>query len=476
MLVKFGSLQLLGRFVPGLIGFLVAAVLTRLLPPEQYGTYGLACALSQLLALAAFGWLGLSVTRMATGRAVDARFVRSVLAIFITLAAAAAFLGGSSFLLPLRPGRSALAAAVTGGGIVLAYFDVTASFLTAALDFRGFLALNLARAVAGAILVASTAYLSGDGLAVFACSLIATLVVCLWLPRRPRLLASGGIDRRLIRRLVGFGMPIAASLALFAFCGWSDRLILGFEAGISAVGFYTAATVLVQSSLQMLAQAIGSAAYPLAVLAYDSGNRLASRRQLEQNFIALIGLLLPGAVGLTLLAPNLTSVLIGPSYRAAVTDLTPLLAAAAVIAGIRSNFVDHAFQLTGSTGHYFWISAGMAPVNLIALLLLVPRFGYMGAGAAVLLTEASGLAHAIVAARRVYQMPFPRREATKIAAAVLAMAAALLPVADGRGVVALSGQVLWGAAVYAAAAWSLNLLNLRQMTANRLLRWLAARP
>jgi O-antigen/teichoic acid export membrane protein len=476
MLAKYGSIQLLSRFLPGLIGFLVAALLTRLLPPAQYGTYGLAAALSQLFALAAFGWLGLSVTRIATGRSVDARFVTSVLALFAGLAAVAGLAGGLALLLPIEPVLAALAAAIAGGSIVLAYFDVTAAFLTAALDFRGFLVLNLARAITGAVLVCGAAYLIGDGLEVFAFSLVATLAVCLCRPGRARLAVSGGLDGPLIRRLIAFGMPIAGSLSLFALCGWSDRVVLGIGAGISAVGFYTAATVLVQNSLQTLAQAIGSAAYPLAVLAYDSGNRLASRRQLEQNFIALFGLLLPGAVGLSLLAPNVSSVLIGPSYRAAVADLTPLLAAAAVMAGIRSNFVDHAFQLTGSTTHYFWIAAGMAPVNLIALALLVPRFSYLGAGTALILTEATGLTHAVLAARRVYRMPFPRREAAKVLAAVLAMAAALLPVVDARGGLALAGQIVWGAVVYAAVLWALNLLNLRQMTASRLLRWLAARP
>src|SRR6185437_966052 len=125
-------------------------------------------------------------------------------------------------------------------------------------------------------------------------------------------------------------------------------------------------------------QAIGSAAYPLAVLAYETGNRVASDRQLEQNFIALLGVLLPGAIGLSLLAPNIVTILVAPGYRQAVVGLTLLLAAAAVIAGMRSNFVDRAFQLTGSTGHYFWIAADMAAVNLAGLLLLVPRYGYRG--------------------------------------------------------------------------------------------------
>lgn len=475
MLAKYGSIQLLGRLLPGLIGFLAAAILTRLLPPEQYGAYGLALALSQLLALAAFGWLGLSITRMATGRSIDARFVNSVFALFAVPAASAGIAGACAFLLPLAPGMAAMAAAAVAGSIVFAYLDVSSSFLTAALDFGGFFTLNVSRAVVGAAMTCAAAYWIRDGRAVFACSLLATLAVCLLFPRRARASVRCGIDRQVVARLFGFGMPIAASLTLFSLSAWSDRLILGIDAGIAAVGFYTAATVVVQYTLQMVAQAIGSAAYPLAVLAYDSGNRLVSDRQLTQNFIALVGVLVPGAVGLSLLAPNVVAVFVGPSYREAVIHLTPLLASAAVSSGTRSNFVDHAFQLTGSTWHYFWISASMAAVNLVALILLVPRYSYMGAGAAVVLTEFTGLAHAVLAARRVYRLPFPARDTAKVAAGVLAMAVALVPFADLSGTIALAGQIALGMTTYALALWSLNLLNLRQATMTTLLRWLTAR-
>jgi O-antigen/teichoic acid export membrane protein len=475
MLAKFGSVQLLGRFLPGLIGFVMAAVLTRFLPPGQYGTYGLALALSQLFALSIFGWLGLSVTRLATGRSVDARFATSVFAVFAALIGLAGLASALSFVLPLAGSVATVAAAAAAGSVVFAYFDLISAFLSASLDFSGFFALNVIRATFAAIMTFAAAYYVRNGLAVFALSLLATLAVCLIFPRKVRISAASGIDWQLIARLFHFGVPIAASLVLFSFSVWSDRLILGVDAGITAVGFYTAATVIVQNTLQMMAQAIGSAAYPLAVLAYDSGNRVVSDRQLEQNFIALIGVLAPAAVGLSLLAPNIASVLVGPAYREAVVRLTPLLAAAALVSAIRGNFVDHAFQLTGITQHYFRISAGMAALNIVALVSLIPLYGYMGAGAAVLLTQLSGLTHAVLASRCVYRMPFPRRDAAKVAVAVLAMAVALMPFARLKGVAILSGQITLGLAVYIAALWSLNLLNLRQSAKSALLRWLAAR-
>ena len=100
MLAKYGLIQMLGKFLPGTLAFGTAAILTRILNPEQYGMYGLAVALAQLVALGAFGWLGLSVTRLATGRPEDPRFVSSVLVIFAAIAVAAAACGVVSSLLP----------------------------------------------------------------------------------------------------------------------------------------------------------------------------------------------------------------------------------------------------------------------------------------------------------------------------------------------------------------------------------------
>jgi O-antigen/teichoic acid export membrane protein len=475
MLAKYGSIQLIGKFLPGLIGFFAAAALTRLLPPAQYGVYGLVSALAQLVALSAFGWLGLAILRLATGRAVDNRFAASVFVVFVALAALAAVCGALVFLMPVPPGSAAIAGAVVVGGVVFAYFDVKSSFFTASFDFASFLVLNVVRAAMSAAAALVAAYYLRDGLAAFLVASMATLAVCLLFRRPGRTSARGGVDRQLIARMIAFGTPIAGSLLLFSLSAWSDRLILGIKAGSAAVGFYTAAAVLVQSSLQLAAQAIGSAAYPLAVVAYDSGNRFASDRQLAQNFIVLLGIVLPGAVALSLLVPNITALLIGPEYREPVIRLTPLLACAAAISGVRGNFVDHAFQLTGSTWHYVGISADMAVVSLAALLLLVPNYGYMGAGFAAVLTAVAGFAHAVVASRRVYRLPLPMRDTAKVVAAVLAMALVLGCVSNGRGAPALCGQIGLGFLTYSAALWSLNLLNLRQATRGMLSRWLAAR-
>jgi O-antigen/teichoic acid export membrane protein len=108
------------------------------------------------------------------------------------------------------------------------------------------------------------------------------------------------------------------------------------------------------------------------------------------------------------------------------------------------------------------IAFGMVIVNLATLILLVPRFGYLGAGAATLATAASGLTHAVIVSRRIYAMPFPSKELGKIILAVLAMALALSDTTQYRGVAALVTQIGIGGLTYGATALALNLLNLRE--------------
>ena len=100
-------------------------------------------------------------------------------------------------------------------------------------------------------------------------------------------------------------------------------------------------------------------------------------------------------------------------------------------------------------------------VNFAALLSLVPRYGYVGAGLASLATAIAGFLHALIASWRVYPMPLPFWDIAKILAAVVAMAAVLEPLVSLRGMAALCLQIAAGGAVYGAVIFALNILNLR---------------
>jgi O-antigen/teichoic acid export membrane protein len=458
VIFRYSLLQILGRFIPGLLAFFLAALLTRYLTPAEYGVYGLMGAIAQFVFIAAFGWLGLAVTRFSTASSSAESLLATAFALFAAISLIALAVGAIIALLGPAPDRGIIIAAAIAGGVTLAFFDLKCSFFSASFKFRKSLWFNVTRAGCGFVFAIAAARVDGSGLGVFLGTCGGVLVAAPFfriLPRRPPL----RIDPQLVLRLLGFGLPLALSLVLFAISAWTDRLVLQEGVGPAAVGYYSAAAVIVQNTVQMIGSAVGSAALPLAVRAYETG-RGTSREQLEQNLLVLCGCLIPAGIGLAAIAPNMAEVLIGPEFRQEVAAMTPILASAAVFNGVRANFVDHSFHISRKTRQFFWIALVAAIVNLVALLLLVPRYGVMGAAWASLLTAVTAFAHATLAARRAYPLPFPVREMGKLGAAVLMMVVVLEATAAYRGGLALVFQIASATLIYGAAIFSLNLGNL----------------
>jgi O-antigen/teichoic acid export membrane protein len=459
MILRYSLLQLFGRVVPGLLGFVLATLLTRLLSPAEYGAYGLAVAIAQFVFIAVFGWLGLAVTRFLTANPAGASLVAPTLALFALMAGLA--LVGAGIAAWFAPGYGLLIGAGVLGGVMLAYFDIKCSFFSAAFRFEALLWLSLTRAKAGFIIAMVVAWFAGSGLLVFLGSCAGIVVVS------PFFRSATRADRYTpapdkIRALVRFGAPLALSLALFSISQWVDRVIVQAEAGGIALGYYSAAAVVVQNTVLMLGTAIGSACLPLAVRAHEVGGYAAARAQLAQNLLVLLACLVPAAVGLAATAPNFAATLIGPDFREAVTTLTPILAASALLNSIRANFVDHAFHVSRATRQFFWIALVAAIVNLAALFLLVPRYGIVGAAIAGLITASTALLHAAIAAQREYALPLPTRDIAKIGIAILAMLCALAVTGSYRGGVALAVQIVSAALVYGVTLLALNLGNVRR--------------
>jgi O-antigen/teichoic acid export membrane protein len=426
MLIKFSALQLLGKLIPGLIGFAAAALLTRLMPPSEFGVYGLVVALVQMIVLAGFSWLGLSVMRIASGGNEEPGLWASSMAVFLTIAIVVACAAAVFSLSPFASGYRAIIAAALLGSLVFAYLDLRSSFYAAACDFAPPMRFSIARAVFGSGAAVAVAYWGGGGLAAALASFTAALLVIFATARR-RSMEGLSVDLGVMKSLYSFGLPLIVGLALVAVSTLTDRLILEYHGGKPAVGLYTAAAVLVQSTLLLAGNAIGTAGFPLAVRAYEEGGPLRADHQLRRNAVVLLAFLLPGGAALCVLAPNLARVLVGPHYREALVALTPLLAGAAVLTSIRANWLDHGFHLTRSTGKLAGIAGVMAVVNVAALLILVPAYSHIGAGAAALMTAAAGLVYGAYVAGHVYRMPFPWRELGKIVVAVAVMAAIRWP-------------------------------------------------
>jgi O-antigen/teichoic acid export membrane protein len=142
--------------------------------------------------------------------------------------------------------------------------------------------------------------------------------------------------------------------------------------------------------------------------------------------------------------------------------LIPIVAIAALLAGLKSFYFDLAFQLGKSTTKQIFPVTLSAVVNVAANLWLIPRLGLMGAAWATLVAVIVGLLYSVALGRGVLPLPVPWPEWLRVGLACAAMVVALLPLQEWQGATALGVQVSLGVGVYGVSTLALDVAGARR--------------
>ncbi len=461
MLIRNSILYVAARLVPGVIGMVTTALLTRLLDPAQYGLYGLALVVMTFGSSMAFDWLGLTFLRIYQTRRDDPLVISTIVQIFFVLVLATVLLASAAWGLGMFASATAPAYAI---GIVMmwgyAWFELVSQFEIANFRPARYMRMNFGRAVfifAGA---AGLAAVTRDPFWTAAGTAAGMLAGALLGGFSGWRFGRRHFDPVLARMMLGFGLPLAASLTMNSLVNSGIRILVQRLGSDEALGLYTVAFLLVQNTITMVASGIASASYSIAVQAVESGDPAVARRQLLSNGSLLLAVLSPMAVGLALTAHAVAATLVGSKYVAAVTALTPWMAAGSFFANFRAHYLDHAFQLGRQPNLQVWVMGVAALLTVALSLWLIPWLGATGGAMAVTVAMAVSCVHAIIAGRRAYRVPLPLDASWRIAAACLLMTPCILLV-PGHDARALVGKVMFGATGFVLAAIGLNLLGLR---------------
>ncbi len=460
MLIRHSALYTAGKLLPGLLGMVATGLLTRLLDPAAYGRYGVALVVMTFGSTLAFDWLGLAYLRIAQRTHEAAAITGTVVTIFaalvlltagVALAAwAAGWLGG--------PTGSAIAAGLL---LMCCYgaFELAARLPVARGQPGRYLTMNAGRGVLSLCGAAGAAWLTRDPAWTVCGTALGSIGGVLLGGQRP---AWPRFSPALARQIAVFGLPLACSMALASVANSGVRGLLEALDSAEALGLYTAAFLLVQNTLAVVAAGIASAGYSIAVRLLETGNETASRRQVAANWSLLLVVMAPMAVGMALTAPQLAAILVGPHYVTGVALLTPWLAGAGFFAGLRAHGLDHPFQLANRPGQLAVVTAVAAVVAVLLTLTLVPRFGPAGAAAASLAATVCSCAMALVLGQRTWKVPLPIGTCLRVSAACLVMALVVRAVPN-----ALVTEVGAGIASYAAACFALDVLGVRRRILGR---------
>lgn len=434
MLLKHSLTYALARGVPGLVNFLAIAVYTRLLVPEQYGEYSLVLASVALADSLLIQWLRLGLLRFLPQAADRERLLATVRSVWFVIAAV---LGAGTVLALLLPFPALPAGLLVAGLLVFlaqGWFELNLELIRSSLEPGRYGRLALLRSLLSLGLGALFAWRFGaagllSGLA--AGTMLSYLLLREgreWRVRTGRFTA----DRRLIGRLLNYGLPLTITLALSFIVNSSDRFLIGWFLGTDATGLYSAGYDLAQFSITMLLTVVNLAAYPLTVRALEQSGAAAARQRLHDTLQLLLMVGLPAVTGLAMLAGPIASVVVAPEFTAAAAQVIPWIAVAALLAGIKAYFVDVGFQLQGDTRLQAWVMLAAAALNVGLNLILIPRFGLMGAVWSTVAVYVLALLLSVWLVRSSFRMPrlTPQLLKPVVATALMAALLALLPTPD----------------------------------------------
>ena len=455
------------NIVQGVVGFLAIILFTRLLSPEDFGRYALAFSVMTLAHVAVFSWLEAAMARFWAAQAPGAaqgHFASLYRTAFALSAGFVVVAGLAVWFWPVDPlFRIALAAGLLGAP-ARCLVKLAQERYRAAGEVSKAANLDIAVAVGGLAIGVGFALLGAGGAApLLGLGLAPLAALPFVLPGELKQARGGGFEPGRVREYALYGYPIAASLALTVVLASTDRFLLAIYMDEAAVGAYHASYSIANRTLDVLFLWLGTAGQPALVMALERGGlerlKVAAREQLS-TFL-LIGL--PAAAGVALVARPLSEVLIGEDLHTAAASVTPWIALSALLFGLTAYYFGQAFTLGKKTKRLLIAMAIPAGLNVVLNLILVPRFGLMGAAWATAASFGVGMVSTWLIGRRVVALPIPWESLVRCGAAtaVMALVVSRLPALGGFGELMLDASV--GGIVYAIAALTLNAAGVRDV-------------
>lgn len=363
------------------VGLLVGVWVARYLGPEGYGLLSFAGSYVMLFsALALFGLESLVVRELVT-HPEERGSILGTGCLIRLITGACSYILALVFLLLTRPDDTVmlLMVAILGSSLLFQALDLTDLWFQSRVASRFSVMARssafLLSAFAKLAMVISGASLTAITIATASEALFAALTLLLAYRISGERISHWRWSSRWFKRLWSDSIPLVLSGIVLMIYLRIDQVMLGAMASAAEVGQYAAA-VRISEIWYFVPAAIVSSIFPGLVQLRSSDTEL-FRVKLQRlyNLMAFLGYAI--ALPVTLLAPWLVKLLFGVAYQPA----APLLAVL-IWAGLFANLtvVRNAHFIAQEWGKALLFSTSLgALVNVVLNLLLIQRFGAMGA-------------------------------------------------------------------------------------------------
>jgi O-antigen/teichoic acid export membrane protein len=360
--------------------FATALILARLLVPHDFGVYAIALAATQFvihindvgLIPATIQWRGKLADMAPTAATLAALFSTIVYVGFWFAAPPFAQLSGVPEAVPVI--RLFTATILIDG-----FTAVRSAYLLRTFQQNRYVQATMAGIVANGVVAISLAVAGAGPMALasgqVASSLTTGTLVMIWAGLPLRI----GVDFLIARKLLAYGVPLAASLGVESLLEQSDKVVIGRVMGATVLGYYLLAYSVSSWAPGLIGSAIRGVTLPGFARLSERDNDALSRGVQTTLALVLTGLI-PIAVLIAVLAEPAIEFLYGPKWLPAAQPLRFLM----ILMVVRM-LVGIAMDIIMSTPHTRWtllINLGWAAAVVPALWLGTSLEGARGAAAA----------------------------------------------------------------------------------------------
>lgn len=413
MLLRHASGYFISTVIQLLSSVLLLALLTRFLSPDDYGRYALGMTVLQIVGGPLFHWIRAIVGRFLVNADLSGRrnnLIATARNAMLGCALAAVVLTvGIKYSGLLAGGSAPLLSAIASAMIGQAFFQIETDIHRAELRLERCAALLIIQSIGGVALALLFVIVFHLGAAGALYGITVSCLICLIGDvRHSPLLARGPLLAwQDLRGMLAYALPLTGIMGLEMVLQSGDRFIIAGLLSTDAVAAYAAPQILASRAIQNLCIVVASSSLPLIIATYEREGAAAARVRYAQAGELMMVALIPITVTLIALARPITDLLIGPALRDQARQILPLVAVATVFNGLASHYLAHGFQIARRTTLEIWAILPAAALGIVIDFTLIPHYGVMAAGYALLSAQIVYAAMSWVLVRPLFDVPVP---------------------------------------------------------------------
>jgi O-antigen/teichoic acid export membrane protein len=377
--------SLLGNLSAKLGSFAVGLVLARLLSPADFGVFAIAFAAMTFALMvndvgiisACVQWRGKLEDMAPTGATIAVLSSLLVYGLIWVSAPAFATLSGTSDATPVV---RLLTLIIVADGITA----VRTADLLRRFEQDRLIKTHLIGTLANAAVALPLGFAGAGAYSIASGQLIAWIVGDVLVFKMARLPVKFGLDMEIAKKLLKFGLPLAASLGIESVLLNADFVIVGHVLGAVALGYYLLAFNISSWVPGLIGTAVRYVSVPSFSRLAEQG-REALALGVRRSVPVLMQAILPVAVVMATLAPQLVNVLYGDKWGPSAIALSYLTVL--MIVRMLTSLASDIVTSTGFTRAAMWLTAGWAVVLVPALWIGTHLDGIRG----------TAIAHGVVA-------------------------------------------------------------------------------